>query len=47
VAELAARIGRNQAGEINQYRLTAESLDLDVDIEPASVPPADLPATDD
>jgi len=43
VAELAARMERNQAGEINEYRMTAESLGFDLDIEPASVPPADLP----
>ncbi|HEX6568427.1 MAG TPA: DUF305 domain-containing protein [Acidimicrobiales bacterium] len=42
VADLAARIERNQAGEIDEYRLTAESLGFDLDIEPASVP-ADLP----
>jgi uncharacterized protein (DUF305 family) len=42
VADLAARIERNQAGEIDEYRLTADSLGFDLDIEPASVP-ADLP----
>jgi uncharacterized protein (DUF305 family) len=47
VAALAARMERNQAGEINEYRMTADALGLDVDIEPAAVPPADLPATDD
>ncbi|MEM7509216.1 MAG: DUF305 domain-containing protein [Pseudomonadota bacterium] len=47
VAELAARIERNQAGEINEYRITAENLGFDVDIEPADVPPADLPPADD
>jgi uncharacterized protein (DUF305 family) len=46
VAELAARIGRNQAGEINEYRLTAQDLGLPIDIPPADVPPADLPETD-
>jgi len=39
VAELAARMARNQAGEINEYRMTAEALGFDVDIPPASVPP--------
>jgi uncharacterized protein (DUF305 family) len=47
VAELAARMERNQAGEINEYRVTAESLGLGLDIAPASVPPADLPPTDE
>jgi uncharacterized protein (DUF305 family) len=46
VAALAARIARNQAGEINEYRMTAEQLGMDVDIPPADVPP-DLPSTDD
>ncbi len=45
VVELAARMERNQATEINEYRLTADALGIDVDIEPASVPPADLPPT--
>lgn len=45
VVELAARMERNQATEINEYRLTADALGFDVDIEPASVPPADLPPT--
>ena len=45
VAELAARMERNQAGEINEYRMTADALGFDLDIEPASVPPADLPPT--
>ena len=31
VAALAARIERNQAGEINEYRLRAEALGLDLD----------------
>jgi uncharacterized protein (DUF305 family) len=38
VAALAARMERNQAGEIDEYRATAESLGFDVDIAPASVP---------
>ena len=46
VAALADRIARNQAGEINEYRMTAEARGLDVDIPPADVPP-DLPPTDD
>jgi uncharacterized protein (DUF305 family) len=36
-----------EATEINEYRLTADALGFDVDIEPASVPPADLPPTDE
>jgi hypothetical protein len=47
VAELAARIERNQAAEINEYRQAADELGLDLDIAPATVPPADLPAADD
>jgi uncharacterized protein (DUF305 family) len=47
VAELAARIERNQAAEINEYRQVADELGLDLDIAPATVPPADLPAADD
>lgn len=47
VAELAARIERNQAGEINEYRVEAERLGFDLDIQPATVPPADLPPVDD
>jgi uncharacterized protein (DUF305 family) len=43
VAALAARIERNQAAEINEYRLLAQELGLDIDIAPADVPPADLP----
>jgi uncharacterized protein (DUF305 family) len=46
VAELAARIGHNQAGEINLYRQTAERLGMGLDIPPADVPPT-LPLTDD
>jgi uncharacterized protein (DUF305 family) len=47
VAELAARIERNQAAEINEYREAADELGLDLDIAPATVLPADLPAADD
>jgi uncharacterized protein (DUF305 family) len=47
VADLAARIQRNQAGEINEYRATAEEGGYGLDIAPASVPPADLPPTGD
>ena len=43
VRELAARIARNQAGEINEYRALAERNGYDIDIEPASVP-ADIAA---
>jgi uncharacterized protein (DUF305 family) len=46
VAELASRIERNQAAEINEYRQAADELGLDLDIDPADVPPADLPAAD-
>jgi uncharacterized protein (DUF305 family) len=46
VAALAARIERNQAAEINEYRHAADELGLGLDIAPASVPPADLPAAD-
>ena len=42
VRELAARMRRNQAAEINEYRLRAEELGLDVDIPPPPAPPADL-----
>lgn len=38
VQELAARIARNQAGEINEYRALAERNGYPIDIEPASVP---------
>jgi uncharacterized protein (DUF305 family) len=38
VRELAARIARNQAGEINEYRALAERNGYDIEIEPASVP---------
>ncbi|HEX6421566.1 MAG TPA: DUF305 domain-containing protein, partial [Acidimicrobiales bacterium] len=38
VAALAARMARNQAGEINEYRMAAEALGLDLDIPPARVP---------
>jgi uncharacterized protein (DUF305 family) len=47
VAELAARLERNQASEINEYRQTAERLGMDIDIPPADIPPEDLPETDD
>lgn len=47
VVALAQRMERNQAAEINEYRSTAETLGLDVDIAPASVPPANLPPRDD
>jgi uncharacterized protein (DUF305 family) len=46
VAALAARIERNQAAEINEYRALAQTLGLDIDIPPAEVPPADLPEQD-
>ncbi|HET6665423.1 MAG TPA: DUF305 domain-containing protein [Acidimicrobiales bacterium] len=38
VRELAARIARNQAGEINEYRALAARNGYDIDIDPASVP---------
>lgn len=38
VAELAARMERNQAGEINEYRALAGRNGYDIEIEPASVP---------
>jgi len=38
VQELAARIARNQAGEINEYRALAERNGYDIEIERASVP---------
>ncbi len=47
VAALAARMERNQAGEINEYRITADTLGFGLDIQPATVPPADLPPTGD
>lgn len=40
VRELAARMERNQAQEINEYRATAEREGFDVVIEPSDVPPA-------
>jgi uncharacterized protein (DUF305 family) len=43
VRELAARIARNQAGEINEYRTLAARNGYDIDIDPASVP-ADVAA---
>jgi uncharacterized protein (DUF305 family) len=41
--ELAARMEHAQAGEINEYRYTAQQLGLDIDIPGADVPPANLP----
>src|SRR5918993_543165 len=38
VRELAARIDRNQAKEINEYRMIAERLGYDIEIERATVP---------
>lgn len=43
VRELAARIARNQAGEINEYRALAQRNGYDVEIDPATVP-ADIGA---
>lgn len=43
VRALAARMERNQAGEINEYRDAALEMGLDVDIPGADVPPPDLP----
>jgi uncharacterized protein (DUF305 family) len=43
VRALAARMQRNQAGEINEYRHTAQEMGLDVDIPGADLPPEDLP----
>lgn len=40
VVDLAARIERNQASEINEYRQVAELRGFDVDIDPVPVPPA-------
>jgi uncharacterized protein (DUF305 family) len=45
VREMAARMARSQADEINEYRLTAENRGFDVQIAPPSVPPAGLPAS--
>jgi uncharacterized protein (DUF305 family) len=42
VRELAARMVRNQAQEINEYRGTASRLGYDITIPPSDVPP-DLP----
>ncbi len=47
VRELAARIEHAQAGEINEYRQTAQDLGLDIDIPGADVPPTNLPERDD
>jgi uncharacterized protein (DUF305 family) len=41
---LAARMVRNQSGEINEYRLAAQEKGWDLNIAPASVPPA-LPSS--
>ena len=38
VRELAARIARNQAGEINEYRMLAERNGYGIAIDPATVP---------
>ena len=46
VRELAARIEHAQAGEINEYRQTAQDLGLDVEIPGADVPPTNLPERD-
>ena len=46
VAALARRMERNQAGEINEYRMLAESGGYGLDIAPATVPP-DLPPSGD
>ena len=43
VRAIAARMERNQAGEINEYRHTAQEMGLDLDIPGADVPPDDLP----
>jgi uncharacterized protein (DUF305 family) len=44
VRALASTMARNQAQEINEYRMTADDRGIDVDIAPADVPPADLPS---
>lgn len=44
VRALAARMVRNQSGEINEYRLAARQRGFDGDIPPASVPP-ELPSS--
>jgi uncharacterized protein (DUF305 family) len=41
VRALATRMARNQAQEINEYRLLAEREGIDVDIDPVDVPPAE------
>jgi uncharacterized protein (DUF305 family) len=43
VRELAARMARNQAQEINEYRDTARRQGYDITIEPSDVP-ADIPS---
>ena len=45
VRELAARMARSQADEINEYRLTAERRGFDVRIAPPSAPAAGLPSS--
>jgi uncharacterized protein (DUF305 family) len=47
VAALARRMERNQAGEINEYRVAAQSRGFGLDIAPATVPPEDLPPEGD
>jgi uncharacterized protein (DUF305 family) len=43
IRELASRMEHAQAGEINEYRYTAQQLGLDIEIPGADVPPAGLP----
>jgi uncharacterized protein (DUF305 family) len=43
VRELAQRMAHNQAGEIDEYRQTDIANGYGIGIQPASVPPADLP----
>jgi uncharacterized protein (DUF305 family) len=47
VAALARRMERNQAGEINEYRMTAEAGGYGLDIPPATLPPENLPPSGD
>jgi len=44
IRALAARMVRNQSGEINEYRLAAQERGWDLNIAPATVPPA-LPSS--